>query len=338
MDRPENQLPDIRRRAFENACQQALTDWPPGIAARAPERPVTCMGLSFSNRLGIAAGFDRTGRLGRNAGALGFGSIEIGSWQRSVPPQIAGGGPPRMTLAGIRLAIQETEAPERETDRLKELIEACWWSADYLTLAPNWLRTATAFPKLHAHLVALIEFRGQLAQLTGKHCPIVFKLRLTPGSTNDLGLLPYLASMGLDGILICFDFGKPFTEKSFRQWDCQKLQASVCHTLELCRKRMPAGTALLTNGGVQSSRQYRDRLNAGADLVQVHNALVFKGPDAGYRILQPHLRVTNRRMPATPEKFSSWRSTPGGGPAQQGETSHNPGPAGTPATTESGPV
>ena len=44
-----------------------------------PRHPVTVMGLEFPTPLGIAAGFDRHGALGRRVASLGFGFNEIGS-------------------------------------------------------------------------------------------------------------------------------------------------------------------------------------------------------------------------------------------------------------------
>ncbi|MEX6038460.1 hypothetical protein [Providencia hangzhouensis] len=42
-------------------------------------KPVQCMGLSFKNPLGLAAGLDKDGECIDAFGAMGFGSIEIGT-------------------------------------------------------------------------------------------------------------------------------------------------------------------------------------------------------------------------------------------------------------------
>lgn len=42
-------------------------------------KPLTCMGLSFSNPLGLAAGLDKNGECIDAFGAMGFGAIEIGT-------------------------------------------------------------------------------------------------------------------------------------------------------------------------------------------------------------------------------------------------------------------
>ncbi len=44
-----------------------------------PKRPVTVMGLSFANPLGLAAGLDKDGECIDALGAMGFGFIEVGT-------------------------------------------------------------------------------------------------------------------------------------------------------------------------------------------------------------------------------------------------------------------
>ncbi len=99
-----------------------------------------------------------------------------------------------------------------------------------------------------------------------------------------LTLVRGLADQGVDGILLCFDFGKPFTAAHYRRWQDREFQATTCRILEACRRHLTGATALLTNGGVYCRQDYRDRLQAGADLVQLHNALVFEGPAIGWQI------------------------------------------------------
>ena len=49
------------------------------IRQKVPSKPVTCMGLTFKNPLGLAAGLDKNGECIDALGAMGFGSIEIGT-------------------------------------------------------------------------------------------------------------------------------------------------------------------------------------------------------------------------------------------------------------------
>lgn len=58
-----------------------------------PFKPVTCMGLTFKNPLGLAAGLDKNGECIDAFGAMGFGSIEIGT---VTPRPQPGNDKPRM--------------------------------------------------------------------------------------------------------------------------------------------------------------------------------------------------------------------------------------------------
>ena len=49
------------------------------VRQNVPSKPVTCMGLTFKNPLGLAAGLDKNGECIDALGAMGFGSIEIGT-------------------------------------------------------------------------------------------------------------------------------------------------------------------------------------------------------------------------------------------------------------------
>lgn len=278
-----------REQAFVSACNQAYTPLPAWKRLAEGMTPVNCMGLSFPNRLGIAAGFDRAGKLGRRAGNLGFGAIELGSWTRENWPERLPAEAPKALLntrLGIRLAATAPISLQQETGQLIHLIERAWLTADYLTIAPEWLQQPVPFQQLHSNLLRLQEVQQTLESQTRKFCPIVYKLRVKPGSQDVCNLVPYLVSQGVDGILVSFDFGKPVTKTHYRQWRSPELQTSTCHTIEACRRHIKNGSALLTSGGVLSRQNYLDRLNAGADLVQLHNALVFEGPDIGWKLSQ----------------------------------------------------
>ncbi|MDU7868974.1 MAG: dihydroorotate dehydrogenase (quinone), partial [Pantoea sp.] len=58
-----------------------------------PSRPVTCMGLTFDNALGLAAGLDKNAECIDAFGAMGFGFVEVGTVTPRAQP---GNDKPRM--------------------------------------------------------------------------------------------------------------------------------------------------------------------------------------------------------------------------------------------------
>ncbi|MEM6911904.1 MAG: quinone-dependent dihydroorotate dehydrogenase [Verrucomicrobiota bacterium] len=60
---------------------------------RLPGRPVECMGLTFPNPVGLAAGLDKDAEAVEGFGAMGFGFLEVGTL---TPQPQAGNPPPRL--------------------------------------------------------------------------------------------------------------------------------------------------------------------------------------------------------------------------------------------------
>ena len=70
----------------------------PGISAE----PIEVMGIKFPNRIGLAAGLDKSGNCISALGAMGFGSIEVGT----ITPLAQDGNPkPRLFRVKERQAI-----------------------------------------------------------------------------------------------------------------------------------------------------------------------------------------------------------------------------------------
>ena len=65
----------------------------PLLTPKLPKTPIKVMGLSFPNRVGLAAGLDKAGQCINGFGAMGFGFIEVGT----ITPRPQSGNPkPRL--------------------------------------------------------------------------------------------------------------------------------------------------------------------------------------------------------------------------------------------------
>src|SRR5262249_21400853 len=79
--------------AFAGLDAAAHTGLARALVPRAPDSPVTAMGLAFPNRVGLAAGLDKNAEHIDALGALGFGFLECGT----VTPRAQPGNPrPRL--------------------------------------------------------------------------------------------------------------------------------------------------------------------------------------------------------------------------------------------------
>ena len=176
-----------------------------------PPSPVTVMGLSFPNRVGLAAGLDKDAKHLRGLAQLGFGFIEIGT----LTPKPQSGNPqPRMfrlpeheglinrlgfnnggvadavkrlvardigVPVGVNIGKNAATAIENAVDDYLIALRAVYATADYIAInisSPNTknLRDLQA-PDSVASLVASIVREGEvLARAQSKRKPIAVKI------------------------------------------------------------------------------------------------------------------------------------------------------------------
>jgi len=91
-----------------------------------PSKPTTINGLTFPNRIGLAAGFDKNGDCIDALGALGFGFLEVGT----VTPKPQAGNPsPRLfRLPEHQAIINRMGFNNKGVDHLVKRVEARQWN------------------------------------------------------------------------------------------------------------------------------------------------------------------------------------------------------------------
>ncbi|MBU3057893.1 phosphoserine aminotransferase [Pseudomonas indica] len=280
----EVQQPDVSLRHLRERLRLSLACAAARLAIEdAPSRPVEAMGLRFDTPLGIAAGFDRHGRLGRRAGSLGFGFIEVGSLH---PAELSG---LRRSTGTAQLGINLGLTPGIPEAVFHEALARLWPQADYLmlnlihpTCAP--LLEPGARPLLTRRLASLRERQHRLDRLGGRKVPLAAKLRCLPGDLP-LDLAALLRDLGFDALLAAHDPGPPATRQRYRHWQDPAAQTQACTQIERLRTLCGPRMALLSVGGIQTAAHLNDRLDAGAELVQVYGALNEQGPGVVERML-----------------------------------------------------
>ncbi|OGO12335.1 MAG: dihydroorotate dehydrogenase (quinone) [Chloroflexi bacterium RBG_16_47_49] len=211
-----------------------------GLLRRAfsvPGQPVRAFGLTFSNPVGLAAGYDKDGLGWRGLASLGFGHIEIGT----VTPKPQAGNPKprvfrlisdkalinRMGFPGLGEDFVKREITKTRTGNLVlgvnigknkdtplesadqdylQLLRAFAAYADYLTInisSPNTigLRQLQASQALD-HLLGLISVERERLQLSlTKKIPILVKL--APDLSDDQldDALEVLLTQKMDGVI-----------------------------------------------------------------------------------------------------------------------------------------
>ncbi len=248
-----------------------------------PRRPVTVMGLEFPSPVGIAAGFDRNGALGRRVAPLGFGFNEIGSLTAAALVRLKPISPGEARL-GVNLTL-DAKCSIAETCAL---LRGAWQHADYLAL--NLIGPASApllhqGEQLHNLLSALREELHHLNQKGERRVPLIAKLRCLPEQIP-FSLAELLLRLEFDGLLAAHDPRPPATRERYLAWQDPRRQAQACEQIEHLRRFCGKDIALLSVGGIQTASHLQARVRAGAELVQVHAALLRQGPWLGYMLLR----------------------------------------------------
>jgi len=246
------------------------------------------MGLDFRNPIGIAAGFDRQGLLLPEWERLGFGHIEIGTLCRYPQP---GAYPGIATLTrlqrqpssgcrlGVNIGLNPGRSPAQAQADLLYCQRVAWHVADYLCVNlgnanARWLQQPEHEAELIDTLYALTDRQRRLSAAGGRSLPLAVKLGLELERPERLpalpSILPRLPTLGIDGLVLALDRGKPATaEKRQQAW-----QDLACELTRQSRALLGPDTALIVVGGIGNEQDICHRLTAGADLVQVHNGLL----------------------------------------------------------------
>ncbi len=201
--------------------------------------PVTLAGLRFPNRIGLAAGLDKNGRCIDAFGAMGFGSVEVGT----VTPLAQSGNPkPRMFrlperhalinrlgfnndglaafvrnvrqarfrsgggILGLNIGKNAATPIERAADDYLACLAGVYPHADYVTVnisSPNTanLRALQGDMMLDALLGSIRSRRTELADEHGRQVPIFLKI----APDLDVGQIEAIAGIlqkhAIDGVV-----------------------------------------------------------------------------------------------------------------------------------------
>jgi dihydroorotate dehydrogenase len=289
-----------------------------------PTLRVHAFGLEFANPLGLAAGYDKDGLAMHGLACLGFGHLELGTvtleHQRGNPrPRLfrltedqalinrlgfpnQGVGRllerlknrPTGIVLGINIG-KSAETPIEEASRdYTRLMQLVYGSADYLAVnvsSPNTigLRELQGRRYLEGLLMNLSETRERLAFETGKSRPMLVAPDLDEFELEEA--IEVIQATGMDGVIVANT-----TIKRSGLNSSSKSENGGLSGMPLFRRSTDMIGHIHSNtggslpivgvGGVFGSQQAREKLKAGASLVQVYTGLVYRGPGLVRKILE----------------------------------------------------
>ncbi|WP_333574212.1 quinone-dependent dihydroorotate dehydrogenase [Sphingomonas sp.] len=271
--------------------------------------PVTFAGVTFPNRVGLAAGLDKDAEAIAGLFGLGFGAVEVGTLTPRPQP-----GNPRPRLfrlvedeavinrmgfnnGGIDAALARIAALKKRpgvlginvgankdsTDRVADYalgVTKASRHADYITInvsSPNTpgLRDLQSRPALDELLAASHEARGSI--------PLFLKVAPDLDRAGLEGAVRAAIDHHVDALIVSNTTisrpplrsphasevgglsGKPLKELA---------RAKLIEAGEISGGQLP----LISAGGIDGPDEAKRRIDAGAVLVQVYSALVYRGP------------------------------------------------------------
>jgi dihydroorotate dehydrogenase len=307
-------------RAHHGAFRAIRAARPVTRLRRTPGEPVSALGLTFPNALGLAAGFDKNAVGIDGLGALGFGHVEVGTVTGEAQP---GNPAPRLfrlpedravvnrmgfnndgaeavaqrlkargrrpgPVLGVNIGkskvVPEDEAV-RDYEKSARLLAPY---ADYLVVnvsSPNTpgLRNLQAVEKLEPILTSV----QRIAALDDRRVPLLVKIAPDLADEDVLGVADLALAVGLDGIIAT---NTTISREGLRTPSARveeigagglsgrPLTGRALEVMQLLRTRVGPDLCLVGVGGITTVQDARDRLEAGATLLQGYTAFVYEGP------------------------------------------------------------
>ncbi|HEX7975794.1 MAG TPA: quinone-dependent dihydroorotate dehydrogenase [Anaerolineales bacterium] len=293
----------------------------------APQQPVQAFGLTFSNPVGLAAGYDKDGLGWRGLAALGFGHIEVGTItprpqpgnpkprifrlpehqavinRMGFPSQGAElvarrfeGRPPGGPVLGANLGKNKVTPIEIAAQDYLCLMPVFAPLADYLAInisSPNTagLRRLQARGALEDLLGQVAQERQVQAARLGRPVPVLVKLApdLSDDELDDA--LDVLLRTRMDGVIATNTTLRREGVSGPRAGETGGLSGAPLRSLSaqmVCRiyERTGGKLPVIGVGGIMNAAGAREKLDAGAVLVQVYSGMVYAGPGLVQQVLK----------------------------------------------------
>jgi dihydroorotate dehydrogenase len=281
-------------------------------------------GLTFSNPVGLAAGFDKDAKLIDELAAFGFGFIEIGTLTPKAQP---GNERPRLfrlpdDQALINRMGFNNEGVQSAVSRLKRrksrvivggnigknkatpndsafddygvCFETLYQYVDYFVInvsSPNTPGLRELQEK--EPLLNLLRYVIGLSKAKPVYKPVLLKIApdLTEEQLDDI--IAILKETGTDGVIatnttISRDglLTPPEVVSSIGNGGLsgKPLRERATHVIRYLREKAGKGYPIIAVGGIMTADDAIEKLEAGADLVQIYTGFIYEGPGLVSRI------------------------------------------------------
>ena len=275
---------------------------------------VVVAGISFPNRIGMAAGFDKDAKLVRQLHALGFGHVEIGTVTAQAQP---GNSRPRLfripeqralinrmgfnnegadavaarlaalRASGTKLPVIGVNIGKTKVVELKDSAGDYRYSAEKLAPYADYLAVNVSSPNTPGlrELQQIASLRPILEAVVEKSGGKPVFVKIAPDVTNEeaIEIAQLTEELGLAGIIatnttITRDGIDSEVAKESGGLSGPVLAERSKELLKVIRNKLPKEMAIISVGGIETAAHVNERLELGADLVQGYTGFVYFGP------------------------------------------------------------
>jgi dihydroorotate dehydrogenase len=285
-----------------------------------PSRPVTCMGLTFPNALGLAAGLDKNAECIDAFGAMGFGFVEVGT---VTPRPQPGNDKPRMFrlveaegiinrmgfnnhgvdhlvenvkkarfkgVLGINIGKNKDTPVEQGKDDYLICMEKVYAHAGYIAInisSPNTpgLRTLQYGEALDDLLSAIKLKQKELQERHLKYVPVAVKIAPDLSEEELIQVADSLVRHEIDGVIAtnttldrALVAGLKYADE-MGGLSGRPVQSRSTEVIRRLSQELQGRLPIIGVGGIDSLVSAREKMAAGATLVQIYSGFIYKGPD-----------------------------------------------------------
>ena len=289
------------------------------IARPIPPDPVKVMGLTFPNPVGLAAGLDKDGECIDALGAMGFGSIEIGT---VTPRPQPGNDKPRLFrlvdaeglinrmgfnnhgvdnlvenvkkahfdgILGINIGKNKDTPVENGKDDYLICMEKVYAYAGYIAVnisSPNTpgLRSLQYGEALDDLLSAIKNKQNELQTIHHKYVPVAVKIAPDLSPEELIQVADSLVRHNIDGVIATNTTLDRSLVQGMKNCDeagglsGRPVQLKSTEIIRALSAELKGRLPIIGVGGIDSVIAAREKMAAGASLVQIYSGFIFKGP------------------------------------------------------------
>ncbi|MEL7292299.1 MAG: quinone-dependent dihydroorotate dehydrogenase [Pseudomonadota bacterium] len=284
-----------------------------------PHRPVECMGLTFRNPVGLAAGLDKNGECIEAFDAMGFGFVEVGT---VTPRPQSGNDKPRLfrlveaegiinrmgfnnlgvdnlvenvkkakynCVLGINIGKNKDTPIEKGAEDYLICMDKVYLYADYIAVnisSPNTpgLRSLQYGEALDELLSELKQKQAELAKLHDKYVPLALKIAPDLSDDEISQICQSLIKNNIDGVIATnTTLDRSIVEGMKHANEAgglsgRPVQSRSTEVVRRLNQELQGQVPIIGVGGIDCYVAAKEKLMAGAELVQVYSGFIYKGP------------------------------------------------------------